>query len=70
MMDFETLNTFKDDWDRGEPIHESSLPNLNSDEQELFQFVRVDNLNTIRLEQEKISQEYVLKQIAKLYEAV
>ena len=68
MMDFETLNTFKDEWDRGEPIHESSLPNLNSDEQELFQFVRADNLNTIRLEQEKISQEYVLKQIAKIYE--
>lgn len=68
MMDFETLITFKDDWDRGEPIHESSLPNLNSDEQELFQFVRADNLNTIRLEQEKISQEYVLKQIAKIYE--
>lgn len=67
MMDFETLNTFKDDWDKGEPIHESSLPNLNSVEQELFQFVRADNLNTIRLEQEKISQEYVLKQISKLY---
>ena len=41
---------------------------IHSDEQELFQFVRADNLNTIRLEQEKISQEYVLKQIAKIYE--
>ena len=70
MMDFETLNTFKDDWDKGEPIHESSLPNLNSEEQELFQFVRADNINTIRLEQEKISQEYVLKQIAKIYETI
>lgn len=70
MMDFETLNTFKDDWDKGEPIHESSLPNLNSDEQELFQFVKADNINTIRLEQEKISQDYVLKQIAKIYEPV
>jgi len=68
MMDFETLNTFKDDWDKGEPINENSLPNLNSDEQELFQFVRADNINTIRLEQEKISQEYVLKQVAKIYE--
>ena len=70
MMDFETLNTFKADWDRGEPIHESRLPNLYSNEQELFQFVRADNKNTIRLEQEKISQEYVLKQIAKIYETV
>jgi len=70
MMDFETLNTFKDDWDKGEPIHESSLPNLNSDEQELFQFVRADNINTIRLEQEKISQEYVLKTIGRLYETI
>jgi hypothetical protein len=70
MMDFDTLNTFKNDWDKGEPIHENSLPNLNSDEQELFHFVRADNINTIRLEQEKISQEYVLKQIAKIYYTV
>jgi hypothetical protein len=68
MMDFETLNTFKSDWHKGEPIHENSLPNLNSDEQELFQFVKMDNVNTIRLEQEKISQEYALKQIAKIYD--
>ena len=59
MMDFETLNTFKDDWDRGEPINENSLLNLNSEEQKLFQFVKADNINTIRLEQEKIPQEYV-----------
>lgn len=70
MMDFETLNTFKDDWDKGEPIHESSLPNLNSDEQELFQFVRADNINTIRLEQEKINHKYVLKALNKTYEAI
>lgn len=68
MMDFETLNTFKDNWDKGEPINEISLPNLNSEEQELFQFVRADNINTIRLEQEKINHEFVLKQIAKIYE--
>ncbi len=60
---------FKDDWDKGEPINESSLPNISMKEQELFQFIRANNINTIRLEQEKISQEYVLKQIAKLYEA-
>lgn len=70
MMDFETLNTFKDDWDKGEPIHESSLPNLTSDEQELFQFVRADNTNTIRLEQEKINHKYVLKILRKIYEII
>lgn len=69
MMDFETLNTFKDDWDRGEPINEDSLANLNSEEQELFQFVRADNINTIRLEQEKITHEYVLKALEKIYES-
>lgn len=68
MMDFETLNTFKEDWDKGEPINATSFPNLNSDEQEIFRFVKADNINTIRLEQEKISQECVLKQIAKIYE--
>lgn len=70
MMDFETLNTFKDDWDRGEPIYESSLLNLNSDEQELFQFVRADNINTIRLEQEKINHNYVLKALNRIYEVI
>lgn len=70
MMDFETLNAFKDDWGKGEPIHESSLPNLNSDEQELFQFVRADNINTIRLEQEKINHKYVLKALNRIYEAI
>jgi hypothetical protein len=70
MMDFETLNTFKDDWDKGEPIYENNLPNLNSDEQELFEFVRADNISTIRLEQEKLSHDYVLKVLGKLYETV
>ena len=51
-------------------LHCMKMPNLNSEEQELFQFVRADNINTIRLEQEKISQEFVLKQIAKIYEPV
>lgn len=66
MMDFETLNTFKEDWDTGEPIYAHSLPNLSSEEQELFQFVKADNINTIRLEQEKISQEYVLKALGSI----
>lgn len=70
MMDFDTLNTFKEDWDIGKPINTNSFPNLNSDEQELFQFVKANNINTIRLEQEKISHEYVLKALGKLYETI
>ncbi|MBA3664562.1 MAG: hypothetical protein H0W61_10185 [Bacteroidetes bacterium] len=67
MMDFETLNTFKEDWGRGESINVNVLPNLYPSEQELFLFVKADNLNTIRLEQEKIGHEYVLKQITKIF---
>lgn len=66
MMDFETLNSFKDDWDRGEPITAGSLPNLTSAEEMLFQFVKADNINTIRLEQEKVSQEYVMKELDRI----
>jgi hypothetical protein len=63
MMDFETLNTFKEDWGRGASIKATELPNLNTEERELFEFIKADNINTIRLEQEKISQEYVLKKL-------
>lgn len=70
MMDFETLNAFKSGWDKGEPINKESLPHLTAEEQELFKFVRADNVNTIRLEQEKITHDYVLKQFAKIYETV
>jgi len=66
MMDFETLNTFQEEWGRGEPINVTDLPNLNCEERELFEFIKADNINTIRLEQEKISQAYVLERI-KLY---
>lgn len=67
MMDFETLNVFKEDWSRGEPISAKILPNLTAEEQQLFTFVKADNENTIRLEQEKITHEYVLSQISKLF---
>lgn len=67
MMDIETLNAFKDDWSKGEPTTANTLPNLTSEEQELFAFLKADNL---RLEQEKINQEFVLKQVAKIYETV
>lgn len=63
LMDFETLNTFKDDWSIGKPISINSLANLTEDENQLFSFVKADNVNTIRLEQEKISQDFVLKKI-------
>ena len=69
-MDFETLNTFKDDWSKGEPTVASSLPNLTIDEQELFAFVKANNIDTIRLEQEKINQEYVLKVLTRIYEII
>jgi len=68
MMDFKTLNSFKDDWGVGESIHVTTLPNLNPEEQELFQFVKADNLKTIRLEQEKINHTYVLNEIRSIYE--
>ncbi|MBK6964925.1 MAG: hypothetical protein IPH20_13555 [Bacteroidales bacterium] len=61
MMDFETFNTFQEDWGRGEPINVTDLPNLNIEERELFEFIKADNINTIRLEQEKINQTYVIK---------
>ncbi len=67
MMDFETLNAFKDDWSKGEPTTTNTLPNLTSEEKELFAFVKAGN---IRLEQEKICQEFVLKQVTKIYETV
>ncbi|MBI4945538.1 MAG: hypothetical protein HY840_03950 [Bacteroidetes bacterium] len=63
MMDFDTLNSFKDDWDRGEPTNATHLPHLHSGEHDLFLFVKENN---IRLEQEKISQPYVMRQINKI----
>jgi hypothetical protein len=68
MMNFETLNTFKDDWSKGEPTTANTLPNLTEEEQKLFVFVKANNTDSIRLEQEKISQDYVLKIISKIYD--
>jgi hypothetical protein len=70
MMDFETLNAFREDWDNGESINKDSLPNLTPEEQELFRFVKGDNIHTIRLEQEKIDHTYVLKVLGKLFEPI
>jgi len=70
MMDFETLDAFKDDWCKGESIVVNTLSNLTKEEQELFAFVKADNINTIRLEQEKISHKYVLKILGEIYRAI
>lgn len=67
MMDFETLNTFKDDWSKGEPTAVTTLPNLTEDEQKLFLFVKANSTDPIRLEQEKISHGYVLRQVSQSY---
>jgi hypothetical protein len=68
MMDFKTLNSFKEDWGFGESIHVTNLLNLSTEEKELFSFVKSDNIKTIRLEQEKINQEYVLNEIKSIFE--
>lgn len=67
MMDFETLNFFKDDWGKGEVTPVCNLTNLSLIEQELYNFLKADNINPIRLEQEKITHEYVLKWIKSIY---
>ena len=63
MMDFATLNCFKDDWGIGEKTNVSELTNLNKEEINLFNYLKENNL---RLEQEKITQEYVLKYLSRI----
>jgi len=60
MMDFETLNHFKTEWGRGEILNMAELPNLTHEEQNLFLYVKEHN---IRLEQEKITHEYVIHKL-------
>lgn len=66
MMDFRTLNAFKEDWCRGEITTVNTLPYLNKEEEELFNFLKGQNLKPIRLEQEKISHDFVLKELEQL----
>jgi hypothetical protein len=40
------------------------------EKQELFRFVKADNINTVRLEQEKIDHKYVLNMLGKLFEPI
>jgi len=60
MMDFETLNHFKTEWGRGEILNMAELPNLTQEEQNLYLYVKEHN---IRLEQEKITQKYVIHKL-------
>ncbi len=57
LMDFEALNSFKDFWERGTETFAEKPANLSLEEEKLFLFVRENN---IRLEQEKLSHEYVV----------
>ena len=62
-MDLETLNRFKGYWVKGTVTKVTRLPHLTEDELKLFEHLSVNN---IRLEQERIPQEYVNNLIAKL----
>jgi len=60
LMDFETLNAFRNYWVKGKPTNVMKLPHLNEDESKLFDHL---SLNSIRLEQERIPQNYINKVI-------
>lgn len=57
-MDFETLNTFKEYWDTGTETLAGIPENLSDEEKTLFQFLKENN---IRLEQEKVMHEFVVR---------
>jgi len=63
MMDFDTLNHFKNYWDVGTESTIVALENLTEEEKELYLYLQQNNL---RLEQEKISHDFVLSSFAKL----
>jgi len=63
MMDFKTLNAFKEYWDVGTESTMNTPENLTDEEKELFLYLQQNNL---RLEQEKINHEFVLKTFASL----
>lgn len=62
MMDKDTFDKYFEGGE-GKPIPASELRGLNDDELRLYSFIRPKNL---RLEQEKIPQNYVLEEIGKL----
>ena len=63
MMNFKTLDNFKDDIDEGKYSKIDKLQNITKTEHEIYNHLKNNNL---RLEQEKIKQEYVTEEIRKL----
>lgn len=63
MMDFATLDTFKEYWDKGTETPGSVPDNLNDEEKRLFGYLKENN---IRLEQEKIRHEFVVECFGKV----
>ncbi|WP_298269489.1 Wadjet anti-phage system protein JetD domain-containing protein [Geobacter sp.] len=61
LMDFATLNFFEKEIGPGERTNASILEHLNEEELELFNFVQSKKL---RLEQEKITHQYLLEKLA------
>ena len=67
MMDSETYLTFKDYWVKGISVEsENVFSNLTKDELELLYALRRNAPDHSRLEQERISQEYIRKTLSKL----
>lgn len=58
MMDFGTLNAFKEYWDEGTETFASLPENLSVEEKQLYSFLKENN---VRLEQEKIRHEFVMR---------
>lgn len=58
MMDFETLNAYREYWDEGTETLIPVPENLNAEEKQLYSFLRENN---VRLEQEKIRHEFVVR---------
>lgn len=65
MMDLNTLNNFKNDWVDGTETAVLNLKNLTEEEFSLFKLISTEG-NRIRLEQEKIPHEYVVKELDKV----
>lgn len=63
LMDFDTLNAFKDDWTEGTEASITMPEYLSQEEKELFKFVREKN---IRLEQEKIRHAYAVGELGRV----
>jgi hypothetical protein len=63
LMDFETLKAFKDHWTEGTETSVAQPEHLSEEEKKLFEFLRDKN---IRLEQEKIRHEYVVKELRRV----